>query len=292
MLSVRSLVALVAASSFALSTVACGGAENEPRTAHGKKRAKAAAANPFPSRDSLSKLAQAPVAAAPARSVASVPEWKVEIVPSDTPAPPVEARFAQAATKTGANVTFSAELRCVAREVGRFQAEHKASPDERLKRFMVAACGLTNPAVGTFGQEGDAPPEVTDEALITQWQQKLVIPEQLRGSAVGVWLSRKGKRAVIMAAFAKPQADVVLVPTDAAGQVVVRGAAPAGTDAVIGLVNHGEHGVARCEQDAATPLPLFAFRCAMAEGDKTAWVEIAVRAQGRLLMRSYGLALA
>ena len=119
---------------------------------------------------------------------------------------------------------------------------------------------------------------VTDEQLLAQWQGKLTVPPELRGNAVGVWMSRRGKRVVITTAFAKRQPDVVISPTDGAGQFLVRGAAPPSTEAVIGLVNQGAHGVARCEPDAATPLPLFAFRCSMAEGDATTWVEIAVRA--------------
>jgi hypothetical protein len=277
------------ASSIAVSTLGCAGSGLETKSA--RKRNKTASAQPFPSRDSLTKLAEVPVAAAPPRNVATSAEWNVEIVPSDAPSP-VETRFAQVAGKGDSNLTFAKELRCVAREIGRFQAEHGAAPNERLKRFMVAACGVTNPAVGTMGQEGEASSDITDEQLLAQWQKKLTIPAELKGSAVGVWMARKNKRVVIMTAFAKPQADVIVSPTDAAGQLTVRGAAPANTEMVLGLINQGEHGVTRCEPDPATPLPLFAFRCSMAEADKTAWVEIAVRAQGRLLVRSYGLALA
>lgn len=286
-----SLVSLVALS-LAVAAAACGGAAGPEAKSARAKRAKAPAANPFPSRAALTKLAETPVQPAPPRNVASAPDWKVEGASIDAAPPPVEVRFAQVATESGMNVAYAKELRCVAREVGRFQAEHDAAPDERLKRFIVAACGLTNPAVGTFDQHGEAAPELTDEQLLGKWQQKLTVPAELQGQAAGVWMARKGKRVVIMTAFAKPQADVVVSPPDASGQLLVRGAAPPDTEAVLGLVNQGEHGVARCEADAATPLPLFAFRCTMAEADKTAWVEIAVRARGRLLMRSYGLALA
>jgi hypothetical protein len=247
--------------------------------------------NPFPTRDALNKLAAAPVVALPAPNVAPAAEWKVDVVPMDAPLP-VETRFAQVATKSGLGLTYAKELRCIAREVGRFQLEHGAYPDERLKRFMIAACGMTNQAVSLVEEHGEGPATLSDDQLLTQWQSKLQIPPELRGTAMGVWMGRKGKRVVVMAASAKPQADVVVTPADASGQIVVRGAAPAGTDMVLGLMNDGEHGVTRCEPDLVLPLPLFAFRCTMAAGDKTAWVEVATRAQGRLLMRSYGLALA
>jgi hypothetical protein len=288
----RSVAVLLVAGVTGLGFASLGCADSLQQAKSARAKRAKAAVNPFPSRDSLAKLAELPVAAAPARPVASAAEWNVEIVPSDVAPPPVEKRFAQVATASSSELSYTKELRCVARELGRFQAEHGAAPDERLKRFMVAACGVTNPAVGTMAQEGDAPPEITDEHLLAEWQKKLTIPAALKGTAVGVWMARTKKKVVIMTAFAKPQADVVVSEADAAGLVMVRGVAPANTELVLGLVNQGEHGVARCEADPATPLPLFAFRCAMAPADKTAWVEVAVRAQGRLLVRSYGLALA
>ena len=209
-------------------------------------------------------------------------------------APPIETRFAQVATKAGAAITDTKELRCAARELGRFQLEHDASPDERIKRFIIAACGLTTPGITTIGQHGDAPEEIPVETIVSQWQSKLTVPAELRGGGVGIWMGRKGKRVVVFTTGTKTQGDVVVAPTDTAGQISVRGTAPPGTEMVLGLVNQGEHGVARCEPDTTTPLPLplFALRCPMADGDKTAWVEVSSRAQGHVLLRSFGLALA
>jgi hypothetical protein len=273
---------------LSLSFVACGGATPEARSA--RRRARAPVANPFPSRESLTKLAAAPVAKAPAQSVASAPEWNVVIDTSDASSP-AEARFAQVATKSAAKLTYSKELRCVAREIGRFQVEHGAPPNERLKRFMIAACGMTNPAVGAMIQVGDATPDVPDEQILAEWQKTVAVPPAVKGNAVGVWMARNKKRVAILVAYAQPEAQMVVSPVDEAGAFTVRGEAPPNTEYVIGLVNQGT-GVTTCEPDGATPLPLFALRCTMAKDDKTAWVEVAARAQGRLLLRSTGLGLA
>jgi hypothetical protein len=276
-----SVVALSLSALFALAGLGCGG---------GSLNAQVAKASPFPSRDALAKLASAPVKAMAAQKVAPAIDWTVD-APEPT-APPVEARFAQVAAKTGGGITYSPELRCVAREIGRFYLEHGAKPDERLKRFIIAACGSTSPSVGTGEVTGEAPPESTDEQLLADWQAKLEIPAAYRGGVVGLWFGRKGTRIVVMTALAKPTADVVVSPADATGQVLVHGMAPADTEGVIALINQGDKGVTSCEADLATALPLFAFKCPMVEGDKTAWVEVAARARGRLLMRSIGLALA
>jgi len=281
----------------AFSAVALAGCGEAALHGNGPKRPKnktaKATPNPFPTRDTLDKLARMPMQPQVTRNIAPAADWKVDASGADV-APPIEARFAQVATKAGAAITYSKELRCAARELGRFQLEHDASPDERLKRFIIAACGLTTPSIATGEQKGDAPKEITDETIVLQWQSKLTIPEEYRGGGVGIWMGRKGKRVVIFTTATRSQTDVVVSPSDTVGQIFVRGTAPAGSEMVLGLVNQGEHGVAHCEPDTTSPLPLplFALRCPMAEGDKTAWVEVASRAQGHVLLRSFGLALA
>lgn len=284
----RRAVAWAALGLLSLSIAACVGAAPEARTA--RRRARTPAVSPFPSRDSLTKLADEPVPPTPVQNVASAPEWNVVIDTSEAPSR-AETRFAQTGAATDARLTYSKELRCVARELARFQVEHGASPNERLKRYMFAACGTTSAAVGARIQMGDATPDVPDEKILAEWQKTLAIPAQLKGNAVGVWMARNKKRVAFIVAFSKPEPEIVISPVDASGVFTVRGAAPPNTEYVLGLVNQGA-GVKTCEADPATQLPLFAVRCAMAPGDKSAWVEVTARAQGRLLMRSVGLGLA
>jgi len=281
--SFASLVALAA-----LPSLGCGAEAAQHGAA---KHPSMKAAQPFPTRETLDKLAQTPLGALPARNVAPAAEWSFDTTPVDAPAA-VETHFAQAATKAGVALTYAKELRCVARELARFQLEHEAYPDERLKRFIIASCGLTTSEVSFAEQRGEAPTELTDDKLLAQWQTKLTVPPELKGQVAGVWMGRKGKRVVIVTAAVKAVGELTVSPADASGRVEVRGTAPAGTETVLALVNQGGTGVARCEPDLATPLPLFAFHCSMADGDKTTWIEVATRAQGRLLLRTLGLALA
>ncbi len=269
--------------------VGCGAPEG--RSPHGVKRAKTAPpAQPFPSREKLDKLAALPPPAPlPAQTVASAREWKLDAAASDV-APPAEARYAQVAKQAGVPVTFAKELRCVAREMGRFHLEHAAYPDERMRRFMVAACGLTTTAVSAGVSHGEADARIPDAELLADWQKKLVVSADLRGSSVGVWMGRKGKRVVIMTVALKTSAGDMVMTNEEPGVVTVRGTAPADSEAVLGLVNQGPQ-VTRCAPDLATPLPLYAFRCSLADGDASAWIEVAARAQGKLLLRSIGLGL-
>ena len=271
----------------AVATTACGGNTPEAKTA--RKRAKTQAAQPFPSRDSLTKLAEAPVAPAPVQAVASAAEWNVTIEAVDAPSP-AETRFQQATAKTDGKITYSKELRCAARELARFQVDHGALPNERLKRFMVAACGTTSQAVGAYTQSADIPADVTDDQLLAHWQKSINVPAPMKNSVVGVAMARNKKRAVFTIAYAKPEGTMTISPVGAAGNFTVTGTVPKNTEYAVGLVNRGE-GVTSCEPDAAMPLPLYTFHCQMAAGDKTAWVEVAARAQGRLLLGSTGLGL-
>ncbi|MBN9167936.1 MAG: hypothetical protein J0I07_43800, partial [Myxococcales bacterium] len=122
---------------LALTNVGCGGPDAKSPKA-------LTVPNPFPTKDALESVARSPIKPRPARAVAAVPEWRVDT--SDVPgSSPVEKLLVEhsAAAK---DHTFTRELRCVARELGRFRAEHRAEPDERVQRFIVGACGSTSPS--------------------------------------------------------------------------------------------------------------------------------------------------
>ncbi|MBX3190447.1 MAG: hypothetical protein KF819_25830 [Labilithrix sp.] len=268
-------VSLLAASGLALATIGCGGGGSFlPK-------------NVFPTREKVAALAEAPVKPIPARAVATAPAWKVDPAGADAPTP-VEQRFAQAA---GGTITFTREMRCIAREAARFHLEHGAQPDERLERFIAGACGSTLPFVGFGAATGQMAPEMSDDEVIAQWAQKLEVPESYRNKHGGIWLARNGDRVVVATTIAKPEAVVTVTQADASGVVVVKGTAPAKTEAIIALVNQGQN-VATCDPDLDVPLPLFSFRCTMAQGDRTAWIEVSARPEGRLLTSSVVRALA
>ncbi len=93
----RRAVAWAALGLLSLSIAACVGAAPEARTA--RRRARTPAVSPFPSRDSLTKLADEPVPPTPVQNVGSAPEWNVVIDTSEAPSR-AEARFAQTGAAT------------------------------------------------------------------------------------------------------------------------------------------------------------------------------------------------
>jgi hypothetical protein len=271
------LLTLVGA--FALMSAACGGPEAKSPKA-------LAVTNPFPTKGALEKLAQTTPKPLPAREVASVPEWRVDV--RDLPeTSPVDRFFA-------GDVRLTRELRCVARELARVRAEHGSQPDERVQRFINGACGLASPfGVSSYQWTADVPPEATDDQLLDSWKNKVTVPPAFKGKAAGVWLARKGTKAVVMmVARDGTDAPVALSAGDAPGKVSVRGTAGADVDYVLALVNHGKGSVARCEPDRGVELPHYSFTCTLADGDPWTWIEVATRTSGRLLMRTAALLLA
>ncbi len=262
-----------------LIALGCGGPDaKSPHALHVK--------SPFPSKAKLDKLASAPIKPLPSHPVVAVPEVRLEgDVPESSLA---ETRLAEVAS----DLRFTKELRCAARELGRLRVEHGGDTDERVNRFVAGACGITSPAgVSMYHVTGEAPADVSDAKLLDAWKTKVQVPASFRGKPLGAWLARKGKQAVLML-VTQPQLPVVEVTRSTNGHLVVRGMTSPDAAEVLGLINQGRDGVARCEADLSVALPSYAFDCAMAEGDPWAWLEIATRPNDRLLMRSTALVLA
>ncbi|MBX3205734.1 MAG: hypothetical protein KF764_11745 [Labilithrix sp.] len=279
--SLRS-VGLVGA--LALAAAGCGGP--------GAKSPKGLAVpNPFPTKSALESVARAPLKSKARRAVASVPEWRVD--PSDIPdVSPAEARLVELSPAVK-ELTFTRELRCIARELGRLRAEHGADADERVQRFIVGACGRTGAAgVSTFYLTGDAPAEVSDDELLKAWKGQVALPASFKGKSAGAWLTRKGKQAVLMIVGGAGESDVTLSRNDTPGVMTVRGTAPADVEEVIALVNRGADGVARCEPNRTATAPQFAFDCKLDDDDPWAWIEVLSRRSGRVLLRATALLIA
>lgn len=269
---------------LAVTSVGCGGPDAKSPKA-------LTVPNPFPTKDALESVARSPIKPRPARAVAAVPEWRVDT--SDVPgSSPVEKLLVEhsAAAK---DLAFTRELRCVARELGRFRADHRADPDERVQRFIAGACGRTTPwGVAAYHLTGDAPAEVSDEQLLQALKGQIALPPEFKGKPAGAWLTRKGKQAVLTIASGQDESGVTFSPGDTPGIVTVRGTASSDVEQVIALVNQGRDGVARCEPNPSVELPQFAFECRMRDDDSWAWIEVLKRSSGRILLRPAALLLA
>jgi hypothetical protein len=278
------LVRRVVAVSLAVASISCGGGAGSKGALVPK--------NPFPSRAVIEKIAATPPKPPPSRPTAIVSTWRFDPTAVAEAQPALDAK-----TKTlvAGSLRETPEMRCVARELGRFYAEHGAYPDERLRHYMVGACGSTAPGIFTNVWTVSAPSTTTDEQIVEMWKPSAKdLPAAVKGGDVGVHLARKGDRAVLMfAATAKASAALSVSPVDPeTNRVIIQGVVAPDTEAAIALVNIGHSEVAQCERDPSLPLPQVAFACVLAAEDENVWIEIATRARGRLLARGVAEILA
>jgi hypothetical protein len=252
----------------------------------------------FPSRAALERFSSKVAPQQDVARSAHVDHWTLEPEPAAVPETGWERLLVQAAQERNASLVLSPSLRCVAREVTRFQLEHAALPDERLRQFIGAACGSSSAEILIATSAGQAPDEVTEEQLLVrqgpelgrQFGTRLLREPQ----HAGIWFGRRNGRLLVSLVTSPRHADVTpAAPTpDANGKVLLRGVVRVPAAHVIGLINQGEHGVAYCERDLRLAAPKFALSCPMLAADQTAWIEVLALEKGRVLAKSVGLSLA
>ncbi len=258
---------------LAMVLVACGGGSRGALTPK----------NPFPSRDVLEKIAATPPKPSPARAVAAAPGWRVDPMTAGETQPRLDAKIGELA---GNVLQPTPEMRCAARELARFFAEHGAHADQRLQRFIVGACGATVPQVVTAAWTLKAPADLSDDGIIDSWTTKPEIHPSVRGGQGAFWLARKDDRAVLMLVAAKKNAELTVSPVDPeTNRIVIRGVVRADSEDAIAAVNQGRDGVAACDRDRSVALPEIAFSCPLAPSDAQAWIDVATRVRGQLLAR-------
>ncbi len=252
----------------------------------------------FPTRAEIARIPAKP--ARPeifgAKDVA-VDEWSVESspLPSDAPYddPSPWGTLLRDLVKTRADsVSLSPAMRCAASEIGRFHVKNRALPVERLRRFILARCGGETPNLAPFVWFVDAPPGVSDEAIIARARDALAnaIEEPLAHGhhQVGLAVARDAKHVSVVLAIGEDEAR--LEPgartVDATRHVTLRGTARGEYAHIAALVNRGEFGFSRCENDPRVAPPRFALTCALAPGDAFDWVEVLGQKQGRVMLRA------
>lgn len=249
--------------------------------------------SPFPTREAIDKLTSGPPRPMPAREVATASQWTV-----DGDASTKDTRFDKSLEKNLASLTgwsaddlvFSPELRCTARELARFRSENGATPDERIGRFIVAACGRTA-NVHAFYSSAELPAKVKEEEIWKAWKGKLKLAAEAKGKSVGAWMVRKGDKMTIAVAFAEAS-PITVARADDAGKVVITGTVEPGAKRAVGFINQGAHAVSECESDASVELPDIRLTCTMADGDPWAWVQVMTHPEGHRLMHTVSLSIA
>lgn len=230
--------------------------------------------SPFPGKRAVEELARSSPKPLPRREVGTSTHWRVEPAP-DVSA--VESRFA--------GITFTKELRCIAREHGKLESDTGVGqPDERLERFIIGACGGAFAKTLSRSWKSSVPESVSDEAVATTFGSRTPFPEEMRGRPAGAWITRRGQEAILTIVSRESSDDLAVTATiaDPSGHVTLEGAVDA--DRVVAVMNRGRDGTADCEPDPATAPPKFRFTCTLSPDDPWAWIEVVARPRGEDLV--------
>jgi hypothetical protein len=257
-----------------------------------------------PSTPTLLFPTRAEVSTIPARSASpemfgtkdvAVEEWNVESLPLPSVAayddPSTWGGFLrELMASRGDSVVLSPAMRCAAAEIARFRVKNGALPVERLRRFILARCGGDTPNLSPFVWYADAPPGVSDadialharDALAKGVETVLAHGHHL----VGLAAARNGRRVSVALAIGEDEAR--LEPSsrsvDANRRVTLRGTARGEYAQIVGYVNAGPFGYAKCAPDLTVHVPAFAVTCALAPGDSFDWVEVLGMKRGRVML--------
>jgi hypothetical protein len=249
----------------------------------------------FPTRAEIALLpSQKPPAAAFGASDAVSDTWTVEEAPAKTASyddsSPVGELAREVQSQHGLTVSLSAPLRCASRELARFYLQHRAFPNDSLRRFIVSRCGGDAAMASPVAWFIDAPPSMAEKEIVARGRAELIdyLAKQLgAGGAhdLGIGIARDQKRAVIIGLVARKDVELEAGPRSVDGQrrITLRGVAHRDVATITGLVNRGEFGVARCQENLRVVAPKFELTCELAPGDPWAWVEIAGRKKGEML---------
>jgi hypothetical protein len=198
----------------------------------------------------------------------------------------------------GKPVRFTKAMSCVARELGRYYAETRSTPPERLHAFILGACGTIARDVALVPFGGEVPAGTADSAVLAAWREGLrkAVAEHLPGDAteVGLWFGRVNKMVLAVVAFDRLKVNVKpfsLVPADG-GEVVIEGEVPGPVEYVEGNINQGRYLADSCFTDPTVPRPRFRIICHLAEGDPVAWVDLLYAEPHRVLAHPFARFLA
>lgn len=254
--------------------------------------------SPFPTQASLDRLTQKPLSDASLGEGqrAPVDRWtlsgpfpaQIGEVPVASTKPWDEALLAAARSRAGL-VVVSEPMRCAARELAAFLLEHDALPPHLLQNRLLGRCGATGTRVAVSWLSGDALPEQSDQQVLDQWRgqmKDLLAARSATGpQAAGIWLQRRGGRAVIVLVTSERRA--LVEPTaftpDADGWIRISGEMLRPADKVSALITQGRLGYAKCKVDPKVVLPRFSIACPVAPDDDSAWVSLEARPPGRAL---------
>lgn len=272
--------------------VACAGSAPAPST----PGASVKTASGFPTQSALADLASIPLPPATQQSgQVAVDEWTL----SEGPYPEQYALYKASAVEPWEHalenavsgkedVLATANMQCVAREMGLFFLDHQAHPPPALTNTFLGRCkSQAVNAIGSaqwfHGLGEDVRPEVLFERVKAQLRETFVEHGRPHHS-IAVWFGRKADKAVFYVAFGQRRSFIESIRAEeGATAFIVRGRLMVSSERTGALVNRGQYDVARCEPLGAQRLPDFEFRCELDPNDAEAWFELSSVAPGRML---------
>jgi len=252
---------------------------------------------PFPSVSELEDLAeqQAPDPF-PDVPVLDVEEWELTgpfperiAVAASLGESPWDGLLADEARRRAGLVVPTEAMRCAAREVGLFRLKRNAEPNQGLRDYIVRRCNSSVPNFRVAMTWAAIPPATTEGMIFEKWKGEFAarISEIVQGGprTAGVWFGRDGDWvvAVVAAGTRRVRLDPVSPIPAADGRVRLTGELLVPAAGVSAVFTRGGLGFGSCEPDRETPLPQFAFDCALSTGDESARVAVNYTPPGRLL---------
>ena len=240
----------------------------------------------FPARSALEEVAQQPATPAVPLKTVTVERWALEVVapefgsayPAETP---WDHHLLDYVKRANAALEPSPELRCAARETGRFFTENGAFPDDGLRRYMLARCGSSLPHADLESSNFELPEGMTDaevEALVKPTLAKMLpaVPEGrgaiglgfVRNKGKGIFVVYRGAAELTLDAF-----SAIVTGED----FVLSGRLHDAAASTMALVTQGKYGFASCEPDRRVVYPRFKLSCPIPLADAQALVELATR---------------
>ncbi len=267
---------------------ACGGSST-PTWRPSDDAAKDARDERFPSKAQLVALTGETVAGGLERPTERVQTWDLAgPFPEELGATPVADADEWEGAMTARGAVASEQMRCAARELGRFAVTERRLASRSLQRFALARCGAlaTDVSVRTLTGTVDAS-AADDAAAFASWRDQLaqMAGETPAGAEAGMWVGRAGDYGVALQVTGRPEVRIARAPrrADEAGWLRIEGEVLVATRSIDVLMNQGEWGVERCALDPLVPLPKFAALCAPNAEDAVAWIEIAAFPPDRVL---------
>jgi hypothetical protein len=264
--------------------------------AGGSPKSKAVIEHPFPKREEIVELAQAPapdVSQALADAELEISEWTLQ---GPLPAEPFGKQQGEpeplvlAAQDAHPGWRITAGMSCYAREIAAFVAQHEdgSSPPVSLRNYMAARCGAL-PVSVAFKSVGVQDKRITDAQIQTQALNNLreFVAAAANDNELGVASFRSGDRVVVVACGGMPQAEVTEVTAqwDRPATVRIRGQWRQPAEWMRASSSMGALGYGECTPTLGSQavLPSFDVQCPLEPSDESAMVEFLVGAPQQIL---------